>query len=234
MLFFNQVDIRVNKRQLLQIDELELKSGVIGLVGRNGSGKSTFLRTIMGEHAEYSGSISLNGKLLADLSGREMARQLAIVYTKPALFGAHSVREVLALGRIPYQNIWARMTKKDEEVILDKANLLGLSDYLDRPFTGLSDGEKQLVMIGRALTQDTPVVLLDEPGAFLDVVNRHLLMGLLRKIAEETNKLVLFSTHLIDPLEETCDNVLLIHNQKIERFTDKSQFKNEITRAFEL
>ena len=112
--------------------------------------------------------------------------------------------------------------------------LLDLSDFVDREFMQMSDGEKQLMMIGRAMAQDTPIILLDEPNAFLDLVNRHSVMKVLKKIGNEGRKLVLFSTHEIDFLPQICQSVLLIEQGNLLQIKEQEQFISKIHSSFGL
>jgi iron complex transport system ATP-binding protein len=234
MLSFKNVHIKVKKRTLFSIEELELSRGLVALMGRNGAGKSTFIRAVMGESNNFDGDILLANKNILDFQTAEKAKRLSVVATKPFLFGNHTAREVLYLGRLPYQNFLAKIGQVDREKVDEIIGLLKITDFADRIFVELSDGEKQLVMIGRALVQDTPIVLLDEPSAFLDIVNRHMLMKLLRNVVDATGKLIIFSTHQTEQLDHICDEVLLISDQQLVRLTDPAQFKSNIHKSFGL
>lgn len=232
MLRFKDVDIAVSSRSLLKIDDLTIEGGLVALVGRNGSGKSTLLKSIVGQHKNFKGTIALNNQPVNSYSALELAKTVAIVYTKPYLFGRHTVREVIVLGRLPYQNFRAKITANDRAIVDEVIEMLALKRFENQSFNSLSDGEKQLVMIGRALAQQTPILLLDEPSAFLDIVNKQKLMTFIRRIADETNKLILFSTHQIDILEKYCDTVLLINQQNVRAVSEKAAFVKAISVAF--
>ncbi len=234
MLSFKDVILKVDKRELVTLPNLQLNRGVVALIGRNGTGKSTLLRTIVGLHTHFSGQIELNGESITKLSPVKLAKTISFVNTKPLLFGRHTAREVLILGRLPHQNFLATLTKKDNQIVDEIIELLALNELANQLFSTLSDGEKQLVMIGRALVQETPVLLLDEPGAFLDLVNRRSLMELIAKIAAEQNKLVFFSTHQIDYLPEFCDAILLIDKKNIKKIDDPTAFITTVEEAFHL
>ncbi len=234
MLEFSKVEIKLKQRMLIEINQLNLTIGLVALVGRNGAGKSTLLRTIIGLNQNYNGKIKVEGVDLKELNRTALAKQIAIVYTKPQIFGNHTTAEVLALGRLPHQNSFAKLTANDNEIIQEIADLLDLTAYLNRPFMELSDGEKQLIMIGRALVQESQILLLDEPSAFLDLVNRHKMMEVLQKIAKKTQKLILFSTHQVAQLENKCDQVLLIDNKRLVQLEKPSEFTEKIYKSFGL
>jgi iron complex transport system ATP-binding protein len=232
MLAFNQLEIKVGKRQLFAAEHLTIAKGIVALVGRNGTGKSTLLKTIIGLHDDFTGEININGKALETFQPAELAKEIAIVYSKSAIFGSHSGRDVLMLGRLPYQNAFAKETDTDRDQVNQIIALLQLEKFIDQEFSVLSDGEKQLIMIGRAVVQDTAIILLDEPAAFLDLVNRHKLMEVLQNIAKTTNKLILFSTHQVDILPKVCQAVLLIDKKQLQLIEEPSRFINTIYESF--
>lgn len=230
MLTFKNVKIAVEQRQLLGIDELSLTKGPIALVGRNGAGKSTFLRTIMGMNAVFTGDITIQGHSILNLSKAELAKEVAIVFSKSSIFGNHTGREVLMLGRLPYQNVFAKETVDDIDVVNNVVDTLQISGFVDRTFERMSDGERQLIMIGRAMVQNSKIILLDEPGAFLDLVNRHKLLKVIQQLS--TEKLIVFSTHDIAHLDTICEGVLLIENKEMLYLTEKGNFENRIRQSF--
>ena len=195
---------------------LQLHAGeLVALIGVNGGGKSTMLNTLAGLHAPLAGTISVQGELLATLSAAERARHLAIVFTGRPQAGLLDVRSVVALGRQPWTGHFGRLTNNDLRLVDDAMDLLDVSAFAERSLQRLSDGEAQRVMIARALAQDTPILLLDEPMAFLDLVNRSRLLGTLRKLARDHQKAVLFSTHDIHSARHSCDRIFLIHDQRL-------------------
>ncbi|MBK9193030.1 MAG: ABC transporter ATP-binding protein [Crocinitomicaceae bacterium] len=148
------------------------------------------------------------------------------------MFGNHSVKEVLMLGRLPHMNMFSIPSNEDELLADKTAQQLKITHFLKTSFAVLSDGEKQLVMIGRALMQNTPLVLMDEPAAYLDIVNRYELSLLLKRIADETGKLIICSTHQMERLEHDSDGMLIIADQKMKLYSDKSEFKNVVHQSF--
>ena len=184
--------------------------GLIALLGRNGSGKSTLLRATAGLGTIKSGRILLAGKDLAELQPEELARTVSFVTTEKGRIPNLKSRDVVALGRAPYTNWVGRLQPQDREIVAKSLALLDMSAYAERTMDQMSDGECQRIMIARALAQDTPIILLDEPTSFLDLPNRYELGILLQKLAHKQNKCILFSTHELDIALTLCDSIALI------------------------
>ena len=184
--------------------------GLIALLGRNGSGKSTLLRATAGLGTIKSGRILLAGKDLAELRPEELARTVSFVTTEKVRIPNLKCRDGVALGRAPYTNWVGRLQPQDREIVAKSLALLDMSAYAERTMDQMSDGECQRIMIARALAQDTPIILLDEPTSFLDLPNRYELGILLQKLAHKQNKCILFSTHELDIALTLCDSIALI------------------------
>lgn len=185
-------------------------SSLTSLIGRNGTGKSTLLRAIAGLNHHYSGEIYLAGNELRTMHPIKLARNLAFVSTRPARIPAMRCRDIVAMGRAPYTNWIGSMQKEDEEFVMESLKSVGMLDYADRTIETMSDGECQRIMIARALAQNTPIILLDEPTSFLDMPSRYELVGLLSTLAHEKGKCIIFSTHELDIATRYTDSVALI------------------------
>lgn len=219
---------------MFDCENLQLTKGLFALVGRNGSGKSTFLNCLQGEHELKHGVIKVNHKDVYEFELNELSKTISIVRSKPLLYGDYGAGDILMLGRLPYQKMLSIPSIEDHEIIDEISDRLGVKNLLKRDYNLLSDGEKQLIMVGRAMVQDTPIVLLDEPTAFLDLVNRTVLLRHLKRLADEKNKLIIFSTHHVEILSQYCDGLLLINDKKL-KYNDKPEtFEKDINEAFEL
>lgn len=194
--------------------DLALNRGqIVCLLGPNGSGKSTLIRTLSGLHAPLDGDIKLNGRILSDFSVKEKAKKISTVLTDRITVGNLSVYELVSFGRSPYTGWFGSLSKKDEEIVQTAIESTGIERFVDRDVLRLSDGERQKVMIARALAQDTSAILLDEPTAHLDLPNRVEIIRLLRKLTHETQKGILFSTHELDLALRAADNLWLMSSE---------------------
>lgn len=211
MIRFENLTLGYGTRTLIDSLSGHIPSGgLTALVGRNGTGKSTLLRAIAALGPKQRGEIILCGKRIEELSPTEMAKTVALVTTDKVRITNLRCRDVVALGRAPYTNWIGRIQPQDEAIVGEALASVGMSDYADRTMDSMSDGECQRIMIARALAQQTSIILLDEPTAFLDMPNRYELCTLLRRLAHEEQKCILFSTHELDIALELCDSIALI------------------------
>ncbi len=189
---------------------IDLYAGNVAvLIGANGSGKSTLLRCLAGIDMPISGKVEIAGEEPHRLNPRKLARKLALVFTERSGGGAMTVRESVAIGRYPYIGALGRLSKSDKEIVDRVIAEVGMAEKSERYLATLSDGERQKVMIARALAQDTPLILLDEPTAFLDVAGRIDILRLLRQLADAGHTIVL-STHDIAPAVVVADRLLIV------------------------
>ena len=196
---------------LLSQMNLTLEEGTLtALIGRNGAGKSTLLRAVSGSERPLGGSIIVNGKDMSRLPYSEVARMIALVSTERLMVGALNVREMVELGRQPHTGFMGRLDAKDREVVNRALASTRIMHMSEKMMSQLSDGERQKVMIARALAQETPVIILDEPTAFLDVANRIRTMQLLSQLAHEQGKAVLLSSHDISQTLRLADSLWLV------------------------
>ena len=199
------------ERVLFQHVTFHIETGdKIGILGVNGTGKSTLLRAIAGLNRRYTGRILLDGHNAADMRAAEMAKTLAFVTTERTRIANLKCKDVVAIGRAPYTNWIGKMQEADKEIVMRSLASVGMEAYAERTMDKMSDGECQRIMIARALAQDTSIILLDEPTSFLDMPNRYELCTLLARLAHDEGKCILFSTHELDIALSLADAIALI------------------------
>ncbi|MBR3451811.1 MAG: ABC transporter ATP-binding protein [Muribaculaceae bacterium] len=200
-----------NAVTLLHGLNLTLESGkLVALLGQNGAGKSTLLRALTCDEKPLSGTIQADGKNLAEMSQKERSRLIGLVSTDRIQAGALTVRELVALGRQPHTGFLGRLDDEDHEIVRQSMEDAGIIGKAEDYVASLSDGERQKAMIARALAQQTPIIILDEPTAFLDVASRIETMRLLQTLAHDRGKAVLLSSHDISQSLMLADELWLI------------------------
>lgn len=203
-------------KPLIRKLDLKVKRGeLICLLGTNGAGKSTLLRTLAGMQSALTGEISIAGKQLSEISSRRLAQELSLVLTERGIAPNLRVQELIAMGRHPYSGWFGRLSQSDLDIIDQAMEDTATLKFANRPFYELSDGEKQKVMIARALAQDTPLIILDEPTVHLDLPNRVEIMQLLHRLTQDKQKAILMSSHDLELVIQSADQLWLLHEQNI-------------------
>ena len=217
-------ELPVQKNLNLHVEKGEMLS----LIGPNGCGKSTLLRTICGLQDPLSGTIQVQGIDLNKISLSDRAKLFGLVLTDPVRLGYITVKQMVAMGRHPYTTFSGKLNVEDEQRIQESMAAVHLESFSDRLITELSDGEHQRVMIAKALAQDTPFILLDEPTSHLDLPNRVEMMLLLKKLAHDMQKSILISTHEIDLAIRLSDKIwLMTPGEQVETGTPAELMKNQ-------
>lgn len=227
MIQLNNITLAFGERRLVGGVTTRFECGrMVALLGRNGTGKSTLLRAMakLGDVAE--GEILVDGKSIADIDIRQFARLVAFVNTERVDVEALSAYDLVAIGRSPYTDWLGRLTDDDRVVIERSMRVTGVEHLAERMVETLSDGECQRVMIARALAQDTPVILLDEPTAFLDLPNRYELCTLLSRLAHDEGKLILFSTHELDIALSLADSIALVDSPQLVHLSTQAMIES--------
>ena len=199
------------------------KGKLIALMGLNGTGKTTLFKTILQEIKPISGEIILknNNIFSSNSTAQEISDLISVVFTERVRIFGFTVFDLIAMGRMPHTNRFGKLKNQDLEIINNYIHLLDLEKIKDVQINNLSDGQFQKVMIAKALSQETPLVLLDEPTAFLDIKNKEMIYNLLKKITQEIGKTVIVSTHNLDFCKDFCDSIWLIQNKKLQELDSK-------------
>lgn len=193
----------------------EVRAGeMVALIGKNGSGKSTLLRTIAALQKPIEGHILVSNQMNTSIPANKFARILSIVESGSSPIENLNVYEFVSMGRIPYTNWWGSLRGKDHDRIIEAIGFVAMEDFMEAPVNRLSDGERQRVMIARALAQETSILLLDEPTAFLDLPNKFEIISVLQKL-REAGKSIIYSTHDLETAFLFADKCWVIHEKEL-------------------
>jgi len=185
------------------------------LMGNNGIGKTTLIKSILGQNKLLKGEIFINGKSIQKLDSSEIASQIAIVFSKVEIPDNYTVTDLISLGKYIHYPYYFKLNEKDKTEIDEIIDKLNLTQFRDKKLTELSDGNLQKVFIGRALAQNSPFIILDEPTTHLDEENKLMILSLLRNLAKSENKLILFSSHDWRLAKEFSDKIWWIKDKKL-------------------
>ena len=213
MIRLENISLSYGSRTILRDVSLHLAKGELcALVGRNGAGKSTLLRALTSNDATH-----IDGVPMRDISPEKLAQSISIVTTERIRIENMLVEELVAMGRAPYTNWVGHLQEVDRQVVGEAIELVGLSEFAKRDISTLSDGELQRAMIARAIAQQTSIILLDEPTAFLDIPTRFEVCRLLADLAHKEGKTILFSTHDLDSALPVCDSFAIIDGNQLRK-----------------
>lgn len=218
MITLRNITLAYGDRTLVENGSAEFAAGELtALVGRNGAGKSTLLRAVTAIEPPKSGEVLLDGTNAAAMPPETIARTISFVGTEKVRIANLRCEDIVAIGRAPYTNWIGRMQEVDRRIVADALQAVGMEAFATRSIDTLSDGECQRIMIARALAQQTPTIVLDEPSAFLDIPTRFEICRLLQRLAHEEGKCILFSTHDLDAAMPVCDSVAVISDRTITK-----------------
>ncbi|WP_373056033.1 ABC transporter ATP-binding protein [Zunongwangia sp. H14] len=197
--------------------DIKIKQGeLVAVIGVNGIGKSTFLRTLSGIQPALSGKVLLKSIEFGKIDALELASLISLVLTEQPVSKNLSVLELVALGRQPYTNWIGKLSKNDLRQILSALKLVNIEPLQEKKCYELSDGQMQKVLIARAIAQDTPLVILDEPTTHLDLYHKAYVLKLLKDLTRKTNKAIVFASHEINLAIQLCDKIILMQPGKVE------------------
>ncbi len=211
MIELRNISVGYGKRIVSQHLSATLKAGQVTVIlGPNGVGKSTLLRTVCGMQQPLEGEVLVNGISVAQLTPRQMSRQVGMVLTERIDVQGMRVKDLVCMGRTPYTGFFGKPNAEDWEVVEHSMQQVGIMELQHRLLSGLSDGERQKAFIAKVLAQQTPIILLDEPTAFLDFPSKVEMMRLLCQLAHEEQKAILLSTHDVEIALRQSDMVWLL------------------------
>lgn len=216
----NRLTVGYRGHRVVEDISLSLPCGrLVCLLGPNGAGKSTFLRTLCGFQPPIAGTVTISGSDITTMSAAEVARLVSVVLTDRPLTPSLTAAEMVGMGRAPYTGFWGRLSDDDRRLVSEAMQTVGIAPLATRRMGRLSDGERQKVMIAKALAQHTPVIVLDEPTAFLDYPSKVAVMKTLARLAHDEGKTILMSTHDLELAAQLGDELMEIENKHIRKIT---------------
>lgn len=216
----NRLTVGYRGHRVVEDISLSLPCGrLVCLLGPNGAGKSTLLRTLCGFQPPIAGTVTISGSDLTAMSAAEVARLVSVVLTDRPLTPSLTAAEMVGMGRAPYTGFWGRLSDDDRRLVSEAMQTVGIDSLATRRMGQLSDGELQKVMIAKALAQHTPVIVLDEPTAFLDYPSKVAVMKTLARLAHDEGKTILMSTHDLELAAQLGDELMEIENKHIRKIT---------------
>lgn len=216
----NRLTVGYRGHRVVEDISLSLPCGrLVCLLGPNGAGKSTLLRTLCGFQPPIEGTVTISGSDITTMSAAEVARLVSVVLTDRPLTPSLTAAEMVGMGRAPYTGFWGRLSDNDHRLVSEAMQTVGVDSLATRRMGQLSDGERQKVMIAKALAQHTPVIVLDEPTAFLDYPSKVAVMKTLARLAHDESKTILMSTHDLELAAQLGDELMEIENKHIRKIT---------------
>lgn len=216
----NRLTVGYRGHRVVEDISLSLPCGrLVCLLGPNGAGKSTLLRTLCGFQPPITGTVTISGSDITTMSAAEVARLVSVVLTDRPLTPSLTAAEMVGMGRAPYTGFWGRLSDDDRRLVSEAMQTVGVAPLATRRMGQLSDGERQKVMIAKALAQHTPVIVLDEPTAFLDYPSKVAVMKTLARLAHDEGKTILMSTHDLELAAQLGDELMEIENKHIRKIT---------------
>lgn len=216
----NRLTVGYRGHRVVEDISLSLPCGrLVCLLGPNGAGKSTLLRTLCGFQPPIAGTVTISGSDITTMSAAEVARLVSVVLTDRPLTPSLTAAEMVGMGRAPYTGFWGRLSDDDRRLVLEAMTTVGIAPLATRRMGQLSDGERQKVLIAKALAQHTPVIVLDEPTAFLDYPSKVAVMKTLARLAHDEGKTILMSTHDLELAAQLGDELMEIENKHIRKIT---------------
>ena len=214
-----QMTVGYDGKPLIKNIEIQLKRGeILTLIGPNGAGKSTILKSMTRQLKLVGGTVYLNNELMSRMSGKDVAKRLAVVMTERMHPELMSCEDIVATGRYPYTGTLGILGEEDWEKVHRAMEMVHALEFKDRDFTAISDGQRQRILLARAICQEPEIIVLDEPTSFLDIRHKLELLAILKKMVLENGTAVLMSLHELDLAQKISDKVICVHGDKIEKY----------------
>ena len=226
----DQLTVGYDGKPLIREINIQLKKGeILTLIGPNGAGKSTILKSITRQLATISGTVYLDKEKMAKMTNKEVSQKLAVVLTERMRPELMTCEDIVATGRYPYTGTLGILSAEDKTKVKKSMETVHAWDLKDRDFTAISDGQRQRILLARAICQEPEVMILDEPTSYLDIRHKLELLAILRKMAKENGITVIMSLHEIDLAQKISDQVICVKGDRIAEFGDPEEIFTEAT-----
>lgn len=228
----DKLNVGYNKKVLIHDIDLCIEKGeILTLIGPNGAGKSTILKTIARQLDNLGGSVYVDENDYMKIVGNEFAKKMAVMFTGKVKSEMLSCSDIVATGRYPYTGHFGLLSKEDKEEVAKAMELVNISDIKDNDFSKISDGQRQRVMLARAVCQDTDIIILDEPTSFLDIKYKLEFVSIIKKLTKEKNLTVIMSLHELEIAKKISDKIVCVKGDRIDKCgTPDEIFKDEYIR----
>lgn len=225
-----------NKPLIKEMEIILSKGEILSLIGPNGAGKSTVLKSIAGQLRLLGGTVYLGNHILSEMKAGALARRMSVVFTQKVKAEMKSCRDVVATGRYPYTGWFGILSKEDERMIDEVLELTHITDISEQDFDKISDGQKQRVMLARAICQEPEIVILDEPTSYLDIRYKLEFLSILQEMRERKGLTVIMSLHELELARIVSDKILCLKGEYVERYgTPEEIFESDfIERLFDI
>lgn len=215
----DRLSVGYDGKPLIENIEIRLKRGeILTLIGPNGAGKSTILKSITKQLKLIAGTVILDGASLHEISGKELARKVAVVMTERLKTELMTCEDVVATGRYPYTGTLGILSEEDHKKVTEAMERVHAAELAEKDFSAISDGQRQRVLLARALCQEPEIIILDEPTSFLDIRHKLELLTILKEMVRKNDLAVVVSLHELDLAQKLSDQVICIHHNKIEKY----------------
>lgn len=217
-----------NKSLIKDIEIVLSRGEILSIIGPNGAGKSTVLKSIAGQLKLVGGTVYIGSHNLTEMNSNELAKQMSVVFTQKVMAELKSCKDVVATGRYPYTGRFGILSKEDKQVVDEVIELTHITDISYKDFDKVSDGQKQRVMLARAICQEPEIVILDEPVSYLDIKYKLEFLSILQEIRKKRGLTVIMSLHELELAKIVSDKILCLKGEYVERYGTPTQvFKSD-------
>lgn len=215
----DSLNVGYSKKTLIKNINFDVKKGeILSLIGPNGSGKSTILKSITKQLETIAGTVYIENKEFNKISSKDLAKKMAVVLTEKIAPEIMTCREVVSIGRYPYTGYFGKLSEEDLKIVDEAIKMVNAEEIADKDFNNISDGQKQRIMLARAICQQPEIIILDEPTSYLDIKFKIELLEILKKMSRENKITIIMSLHEVDLASKISDKIMFVKGDQISQF----------------